>query len=95
MFLLELGTQKQKKLKKKKPEKQRQRWSKEEEEELNTLFSKNFKDNYCPGQQEIGKAVKISRSKGGLVHNRPMDNIKKKISNLLIKLNGRKKNKSY
>lgn len=63
----------------------RKRWSLKEEEELKTLFKKNFEKDYCPRQQEIEKAMKKSYSQDGLIHQRPRDNIKKKVSFMLIK----------
>ncbi|XP_033731339.1 uncharacterized protein LOC117320961 isoform X2 [Pecten maximus] len=71
--------------KKRKKMEMRKRWSLKEEEELKTLFKKNFEKDYCPRQQEIENAMKKSCSQDGLIHQRPRDNIKKKVSFMLIK----------
>nr|XP_034316418.1 uncharacterized protein LOC117685927 isoform X13 [Crassostrea gigas] len=74
-----------------KPKKtERKRWSKEEEDELKKLFKANFEKDYCPKQLEIEKIMKKSREKGGLIHLRPRDNIKKKVSGMLVKLRKKK-----
>nr|XP_034331462.1 uncharacterized protein LOC117690845 isoform X11 [Crassostrea gigas] len=74
-----------------KPKKtERKRWSKEEEDELKKLFKANFEKDYCPKQLEIEKIMKKSREKGGLIHLRPRDNIKKKVSGMLVKMRKKK-----
>lgn len=74
-----------------KPKKtERKRWSKEEEDELKKLFKANFEKDYCPKQLEIENIMKKSREKGGLIHLRPRDNIKKKVSGMLVKMRKKK-----
>lgn len=74
-----------------KPKKtERKRWSKEEEDELKKLFKANFEKDCCPKQLEIEKIMKKSREKGGLIHLRPRDNIKKKVSGMLVKMRKKK-----
>lgn len=78
----------------KKPQKQkqavarkrpRQPWTTEEETELKLLFRKSYDTDRTPGQREIEKQMKISKRQGGLIHMRKRDNIKKKISTMLVK----------
>jgi len=44
----------------------------------------------CPNTKEVQVAVKLSKSNNGEIHNRKLDNIKKKMSNMIIKINGQK-----
>ena len=64
----------------------RQRWTDVEEAELRVLFQHNFTKLKCPNGKEIDRAMKISLKKKGVVHKRKPDNVKKKVSNMLIKL---------
>ncbi|XP_021370026.1 uncharacterized protein LOC110461070 [Mizuhopecten yessoensis] len=68
-----------------KPATKRQRWSEEEEEEIRLLFEKNFQTNACPGYTQIAACIRVSVKKNGQIHKRTKDNIKKKVSAMLIK----------
>ncbi|XP_062574168.1 uncharacterized protein LOC134236011 [Saccostrea cucullata] len=63
----------------------RRKWSKEEEKELRSLFSECFAEYRCPKRREVETQMKMSERKNGLIHKRPRDNIKKKISQMLVK----------
>ncbi|XP_060563321.1 uncharacterized protein LOC132722776 isoform X3 [Ruditapes philippinarum] len=73
---------------KRKPKKpcNRQKWSLMEENELKELFKEEFKCLKLPGQKRIEKMMKVSLSKNGEIHKRKRDTIKKKLSNMMIKL---------
>ena len=64
----------------------RQKWLKEEENELQQLFVRNLRLKKCPNTKEIEKAVRTSMKNHGLIHQRKPDNIKKKMSNMIVKL---------
>ena len=64
----------------------RQKWTEEEEKELRQLLNVNIATKKCPKKHEIEKAVRKSIKNGGLIHLRKTDNIKKKMSNMIIKL---------
>ena len=63
----------------------RQRWSMEEVDELLELFKKDFETNTLPGQQRIEKIMQKSKINNGKIYKRKRDNIKKKLSNMMIK----------
>ena len=63
----------------------RQRWSMEEVNELLELFNKDFETNTLPGQKRIEKIMKKSQNNNGKIFKRKRDNIKKKLSNMMIK----------
>ena len=64
----------------------RQKWTVEEEKELRVLFSVNILTKKCPKKHEIEKAVRKSMKNGGLINLKKPDNIKKQMSNMIIKL---------
>lgn len=64
----------------------RQKWTPEEEAELRVLFATNFSKLKCPNTREIQSAMKNSLKRKGMIHKRKLDNIKKKVSNMLIKI---------
>lgn len=64
----------------------RQRWTSAEEEELKNLFASFLHRDKCPGQKDVEKAMSLSKKNSGLVYKRPRDNIKKKISCMLVKV---------
>lgn len=66
----------------------RQKWTSEEEQELKSLFKQNFKDDKLPGQKLIESMMRKSKLQKGQIHLRKRDNIKKKLSNMMIKLRG-------
>ena len=64
----------------------RKMWSKEEEEELLVLFAKNFEIKKNPEMKECLAAVAKSReNKGGIIHERRWETIKKKVIRMLKK----------
>lgn len=63
----------------------RQRWTSAEEEELKNLFATFLHRDKCPGQKDVERAMSLSKKNNGLIHRRPRDNIKKKISCMLVK----------
>ena len=50
------------------------------------VFETNFSKLKCPNTRESQRAIKMSLKRKGLIHKRKMDNIKKKVSNMLIKI---------
>ena len=54
------------------------------------LFVRNLRLKKCPNTKEIEKAVRTSMNNHGLIHHRKPDNIKKKMSNMIIKLKNSK-----
>ena len=64
----------------------RQKWLEEEENELQQLFGRNFRQKKTPNTKEIEKAVRTSMKNHGVIHHRKPDNIKKKMSHMIIKL---------
>lgn len=64
----------------------RQKWSEDEEKELKELFVTNITKMKCPNTADIKKAMKISKENKGLIHLRKLENIKKKMSNMIIKM---------
>lgn len=81
----EIRDEKRRPHKPKKPS-QRQKWTRDEEEELKDLFKEHFKTLQLPGQKIIEKMKKVSFSNNGEIHKRKRDTIKKKLSNMMIKL---------
>ncbi|KAK3099573.1 hypothetical protein FSP39_006398 [Pinctada imbricata] len=67
------------------------RWSAEEEAELKELFKEEFEKTLaCPGVKQMRKKMKESKlNKNGLIYKRKMDNIRKKITHMLGKLNSK------
>ena len=57
----------------------------EEVDELLELFNKDFETNTLPGQKRIEKIMKKSQNNNGKIFKRKRDNIKKKLSNMMIK----------
>lgn len=69
----------------------RQKWTQDEENELRELFKEEFERTLaCPGQKRIQKKMGLSQKNNGLIFKRKRDNIKKKISNMLMKLKSKK-----
>ena len=64
----------------------RQKWTSEEEKKLKILFSTSFKNFKCPNTKEIKCAVELSEKNKWLGHLRKLENIKKKVSNMIIKM---------
>ena len=58
----------------------------EEEDELKTLFATDINNRKCPGKSRIEFNMNESLQNYGQIHKRPRDNIKKKLSNMIIKL---------
>ena len=81
----DMDIQENKPPKKKKPA-SRQKWSEEEVKELHDLFKVKIKELKLPGQKEIEAKMRMSLSKGGVIHKRKRDTIKKKLSNMLINI---------
>lgn len=69
---------------KKKADIPRQKWSEEEVAEIRKLFKASFEHDKTPRQAEVEKQMKISAANKGLIHKRPRDNIKKKVSTMLM-----------
>lgn len=63
----------------------RQKWSSEEVDELRELFEEDFRTNTLPGQKRIEAKMKKSKEGSGVIYQRKRDNIKKKLSNMMIK----------
>jgi hypothetical protein len=63
----------------------RKKWTAAEEEEIKRRFAGFLARDKCPGQKDIEKVMAQSRKCGGLLHARPRDNIKKKVSCMLVK----------
>lgn len=63
----------------------RQKWSMEEVDELLDLFKKDFETNTLPRSQRIEKIMRESQNNDGKIFKRKRDNIKKKLSNMMIK----------
>ncbi|XP_062575025.1 uncharacterized protein LOC134236887 [Saccostrea cucullata] len=71
--------------KKKKASFTRKKWTVAEEEEINKRFAGFLARDKCPGQKDVEKVMAQSKKCGGLLHARPRDNIKKKVSCMLVK----------
>ena len=83
----------EKKSVKKKKEKSltRKKWTPAEEEEIKKRFASFLARDKCPGQKDVEKVMAQSKKCGGLLHARPRDNIKKKVSCMLVKARRRNK----
>ena len=64
----------------------RHKWTEAEEMELKVLFQKAFTDGSCPRTKDLQNAVKKSSDNKGIIHLLPTENIKKKVSNMLLKI---------
>lgn len=71
--------------KKKKASFMRKKWTVAEEEEIKKRFAGFLARDKCPGQKDVEKVMAQSKKYGGLLHARPRDNIKKKVSCMLVK----------
>ncbi|XP_034321228.2 uncharacterized protein [Magallana gigas] len=71
--------------KKKKVSFTRRKWTVAEEEEIKKRFAGFLARDKCPGQKDVEKVMTQSKKYGGLLHARPRDNIKKKVSCMLVK----------
>lgn len=71
--------------KKKKASFTRKKWTVAEEEEIKKRFAGFLAWDKCPGQKDVEKVMAQSKKYGGLLHTRPRDNIKKKVSCMLVK----------
>ena len=71
---------------KKNKESVRQKWTADEVDELKRLFHLNIEKLKCPNTKDIIKAKKISENENGFIHLRKLENIKKKMSNMIIKI---------
>ena len=65
---------------------QRKKWSLEEEQELKELFKEDFESLKLPGQKRIERMMKVGCGNKGLIYQRKRDTIKKKLSNMMIKI---------
>ena len=69
----------------------RQKWTQDEENELRELFKEEFERTLaCPGQKRIQKKMGLSQKNNGFIFKRKRDNIKKKLSNMLMKIKSKK-----
>ena len=64
----------------------RQKWSSAEEEEIRQIFEKYFKEKSRPTPKQCSKAIRISKKKGGLIHLRKKDVLKKKLYRMIDNL---------
>lgn len=71
--------------KKKKASFTRKKWTVAEEEEIKKRFAGFLARDKCPRQKDVEKVMAQSKKYGGLLHTRPRDNIKKKVSCMLVK----------
>ncbi|KAH3789998.1 hypothetical protein DPMN_168191 [Dreissena polymorpha] len=55
-----------------------QKWSSDEEKEIRQLFEKYFVENRRPTPKQCLKAMQISKKKGGVIHLRKKDVLKRK-----------------
>ena len=56
------------------------KWTEEEVGEIKRIFKSFLLIKKTPGEDEIRKGIKISKTKNGFIHKLPIDKIKKKIS---------------
>ena len=64
----------------------RVKWTRKEELEIKDYFKDNFVTKSTPGRRECENAIEISREKNGLLHRRNWETLKKKVWNMLQKL---------
>ncbi|XP_062610759.1 uncharacterized protein LOC134272385 isoform X2 [Saccostrea cucullata] len=68
---------------------ERVRWSPAEEEEIKKYFSRYFEGHFqkkCPSREHCLDAIKKSKENGGTICNRKWETLKKKVSNMLVKI---------
>ncbi|XP_065928942.1 pneumococcal serine-rich repeat protein isoform X3 [Magallana gigas] len=68
---------------------ERVRWSPAEEEEIKKYFSRYFEGHFqkkCPSREHCLDALKKSKENGGTIFKRKWETLKKKVSNMLVKI---------
>ena len=60
-------------------------WTTAEEAEMKNLFKSFFTRKKCPKQTDCEAAKAISRTKGGVIHLRFWETLKKKVNNMIQK----------
>ncbi|XP_065943060.1 uncharacterized protein [Magallana gigas] len=68
---------------------ERVRWSPAEEEEIKKYFSRYFEGHFqkkCPSREHCLNALKKSKENGGTIFKRKWETLKKKVSNMLVKI---------
>ena len=71
---------------KKKVHDKRHSWKMEEEAELRVLFKNSFERKFTPNQKMIRAAMKTSQASKGYIHKLKIENIKKKVCNMIQNL---------
>lgn len=61
----------------------RQKWTEEEEEEIKRIFHKCFEEKRRPTPAQCLKAIRISKTKQGLIHLRKKSVLKKKVFRMI------------